>query len=262
MKPLGIVIHNSASSFGDAAQINAWHKERGWAMIGYHAVILNGVRYGTKEKRTYIQAEDGLIEGGRAEDRVGAHCLAGGMNAVALGVCCIGMPGQIVAAAAQADAALRQRSEWAYLTARQHTALILWLVANCRQYGLDPAGTFRHPETRRVIPVITQHSDHDPVNKPSCAALNMGYIRQAVSNLMSTTVPASPSVHPAPVGTPAPAGWKIIGPDGKTLREGVPAGTEGTGLVRLAVEAVGGSVVPVDERKEVHIFGPTPKVVR
>jgi hypothetical protein len=251
MTPKGIVLHNSASSFGDADQIDDWHKERGWTMIGYHAVILNGVRYGTKERRKYEIAIDGRVETGRDESRVGAHCLAGGMNSVALGVCCIGQPGSIIAEAEQAHVNLRQKPNWGYLTARQYHALTVWLAENCKQYGLDPLGKFQHPETGKWIAVISQHSDHDPVNKPQCASLNIPLIRSAVAALL---------MKPAPVPV-APIGWRVIGPDGKVLRDGVPVGEMGTGLVRAAVEAAGGSIQTVDARKEIHISGPTQKVV-
>ncbi len=39
-----IIIHHSASDFGDAKLIDKWHKERGWKGIGYHFVVLNGKR--------------------------------------------------------------------------------------------------------------------------------------------------------------------------------------------------------------------------
>lgn len=55
-----------------ASDIDAWHKERGWDCIGYHYVV----------RRT------GVVEKGRAEDRMGAHCY--GHNDGTLGVCYVG----------------------------------------------------------------------------------------------------------------------------------------------------------------------------
>src|SRR3990172_1507481 len=52
-----------------AAEIDAWHKARGWKGIGYH----------------YLIRKDGTIEGGRPETEVGAH--VAGMNSRALGIC-------------------------------------------------------------------------------------------------------------------------------------------------------------------------------
>lgn len=70
-----IVIHCSATPRGldiGVKQIDAMHKARGFAMIGYHFVIrINGRR-----------------EGGRALDRPGAH--ARGHNANSIGICLVG----------------------------------------------------------------------------------------------------------------------------------------------------------------------------
>lgn len=55
-----------------AADIDRWHREKGWMMIGYHAVI----------KR------DGTIEDGRPLARTGAHVR--GMNSRSRGICLIG----------------------------------------------------------------------------------------------------------------------------------------------------------------------------
>lgn len=55
-----------------AADIDRWHKEKGWLMIGYSAVI----------KR------DGTVEAGRPLDKTGAHVK--GMNSVSRGVCLVG----------------------------------------------------------------------------------------------------------------------------------------------------------------------------
>lgn len=70
-----IIVHCSATSEGksfNAADIDRWHRARGFDCIGYHFVILL----------------DGTIEPGREESRIGAHCL--GHNAASIGVCYIG----------------------------------------------------------------------------------------------------------------------------------------------------------------------------
>jgi N-acetylmuramoyl-L-alanine amidase len=70
-----IAIHCSATSekqnFG-AADINKWHRAKGWACIGYH----------------YVIKRDGTIEEGRKESQVGAHVQ--NWNEVSLGICMIG----------------------------------------------------------------------------------------------------------------------------------------------------------------------------
>jgi len=53
---------------------------------------------------------------------------------------------------------------------------------------------------------------------------------------------------------PAPAGFRIVGPDGTTLAEGVPPGDGGTGLVRKVIEGIGWSIKPVG--KVIHIVRP------
>ena len=70
-----IAVHCSATPEGkwfDATDIDRWHRERGWAGIGYH----------------YVVRLDGSIEAGRPEDAMGAH--VSGYNSKALGVVYIG----------------------------------------------------------------------------------------------------------------------------------------------------------------------------
>lgn len=168
LKVLGLVLHLSASRWGDAEEITKWHKAppRNWSTIGYHAVGLNGLRdYGD----SYDIKVDGKIEPGRPETMQGAHCLAGGMNTCTLGYCNIGTPGWIPSGAEPAPSSVTKHQ---YLTMRQFHATLHWIRVNCKQYGLDPHGTFVHPSTRRVIAVVSQHSDHD-AGKPLCASLNI-----------------------------------------------------------------------------------------
>ncbi len=86
MRPITqIIVHCSASGFGDASLIERWHKGRGFHGIGYHFVILNGfVRSGAK----YNADVDGAIQTGRPVARVGAHCR--GHNSHSIGICLIG----------------------------------------------------------------------------------------------------------------------------------------------------------------------------
>ena len=67
-----IIIHCSAvrpNQTSSAAQIDQWHKKRGWKCIGYH----------------YVIRRDGSIERGRPESMVGAHCL--NHNQYSIGIC-------------------------------------------------------------------------------------------------------------------------------------------------------------------------------
>ena len=82
-----IIIHCSASTFGNAALIDHWHRQNGWDCIGYHYVILNG----SLANGFYNRGIDGVLESGRPEHVSGAHCL--GRNANSIGVCLIGEGG-------------------------------------------------------------------------------------------------------------------------------------------------------------------------
>lgn len=70
-----IVIHCSATPEGkdfDAADIDSWHKAKGWAGIGYH----------------YVVKLDGTVELGRPIEKPGAH--VEGYNANSIGIVYIG----------------------------------------------------------------------------------------------------------------------------------------------------------------------------
>jgi len=92
MRPIKeIIIHCSDSTFGDEKQIRSWHtmpkpQGRGWKDIGYHWVILNGQ---IVPKADYIPGMDGLIQAGRPEAEIGAHCE--GHNADSIGICLVGV---------------------------------------------------------------------------------------------------------------------------------------------------------------------------
>ena len=80
-----IIIHCSASSFGNKNLINDWHTFRGWDGCGYHYVICNGI-FQSGDK--YDISRDGLIQMGRDLTTVGAHCR--GHNFDSIGICLIG----------------------------------------------------------------------------------------------------------------------------------------------------------------------------
>ena len=75
MIPNKIIIHCSATPREvdySAADIDKWHRQRGYSKIGYH----------------YVIRLDGKIEKGRDEKEMGAHCL--GENLYSIGICYIG----------------------------------------------------------------------------------------------------------------------------------------------------------------------------
>lgn len=70
-----IIIHCSATVEGkdfSVKDLDRWHKQRGFKMVGYHFVI----------------RLDGTIEQGRPLEMIGAHCT--GHNAHSIGICYIG----------------------------------------------------------------------------------------------------------------------------------------------------------------------------
>ncbi|HEU0054078.1 MAG TPA: peptidoglycan recognition family protein [Longimicrobium sp.] len=205
MKPLGVVLHVSASTWGDRAEIDLWHRQRGFAEIGYHKVILNGH---AKSGSAYDVARDGELQQGRADSKQGAHCKMGGMNSCTFGICSVGEPGKLASGTTPADASLTKKP---YLTQRQAQRLVDTVAKLCIQYGWKPKGTFKHPTRGVQIPVITQHSDHDPANKPFCASLHLDAVRDAVERRIAQ-IKATPGMAAAagekakPVESLAPTG--------------------------------------------------------
>ena len=86
-----IIIHHTASKWGNAVNIDEWHRQEPHAfdMIGYHYVLLNGY---TDNSTDYDPIADGLIETGRPVAIAGAHCQ--GHNNNSIGVALVGLSGQ------------------------------------------------------------------------------------------------------------------------------------------------------------------------
>lgn len=91
-----LIIHCSDSTFGNAALIDHWHRQNGWAKIGYHYVILNG----KLSSKLFNTRFDGHIETGRpldddaevSQSEIGAHVAGHNSNSVA--ICLIGKSGE------------------------------------------------------------------------------------------------------------------------------------------------------------------------
>ena len=70
-----LVVHCTATPAGRPVgrdTVDSWHRQRGWSGIGYH----------------YLVSLDGIVETGREEARVGAHCQH--HNAHSIGICYVG----------------------------------------------------------------------------------------------------------------------------------------------------------------------------
>ena len=83
-KITSVIVHHSASTFGDWEFICRLHKARGMITGAYHAVVLNGYR----KVNSYSEEDLGVVERGRNETVVGAHTV--GYNSHSLGICLIG----------------------------------------------------------------------------------------------------------------------------------------------------------------------------
>jgi hypothetical protein len=90
MRPINsLIVHCSASEFGNAELIRQWHLQRGFRDIGYHYVILNCYLDGEHwQKKRPVGENDGRIEPGRPVEEEGAHVQ--GHNADSVGVCLVG----------------------------------------------------------------------------------------------------------------------------------------------------------------------------
>lgn len=67
-----IIVHCSDSPHAhhdDISVIDKWHKDRGFAKVGYH----------------YFVKSDGTVQTGRKESEIGAHCV--GQNTSSIGIC-------------------------------------------------------------------------------------------------------------------------------------------------------------------------------
>jgi len=145
-----IIVHQSASRWGDVATIREWHVARGFSDIGYHFVICNGHR---DSSAVYHERDDGLIQSGRPETLAGAH--AKGNNDDSIGICLIGTG--------------RYFPRWQYTS-------LLWLMQGLHAVypaiGLDG---------------VIGHYEVDPVNKPDCPGFDMELVRAALALLPRKT---------------------------------------------------------------------------
>lgn len=146
-----VILHCSDSSFGNAVMIDTWHAEKGFKNsygihIGYHFVILNGKLTGDKYNKFF----DGLMETGRAFD--GNSTIEWNEQAAAtLGAndkingCLIGKSGEF--------------TENQIATLKNAAFVMLKSIF----------GTIE----------ISQHSDHDPINRAYCA----GFTKKQMDDL-------------------------------------------------------------------------------
>jgi N-acetylmuramoyl-L-alanine amidase len=142
-KVMKAILHCSDSFFGNAVMIDGWHAEKGFKNgdgihIGYQLVILNGK---INARSPYDPMLDGLLETGRAIGEAGAHTL-GFNGSEYVGICLIGKSAQF-------------------------TSAQLLKVTKVLSMLRQAHGTV----------TVTQHSDHDPVNRKYCAGLTAAQMK-------------------------------------------------------------------------------------
>ena len=118
-----LIVHHSASDWGNVDIFREWHLERNFSDVGYHYVILNGT-IGPSDD--YNSEYDGAIEAGRPEEIAGAHCK--GANQYSIGICLVG------------DFTKDEPSE------SQWNALVKKLVFLCKKYNLSEEDIYGHKE--------------------------------------------------------------------------------------------------------------------
>lgn len=155
-----LVVHCSASSFGNALLIDKWHRERGFRMIGYHYVILNGFpsynQFKSKQRWNFL---DSSVECGRnldtdpylGKEETGAH--AYGFNRESVGICMIGKDGNF--------------------TPRQFYTLRVLLNELRRRFNLSTSAVVGHYE-------LNPHK--------TCPQIKMEYLRQYLDDYNKITL--------------------------------------------------------------------------
>jgi len=165
-----VVIHCSASAWGDVDEIRRWHmlpppKGRGWRDVGYHYVIVGPYPSWRAWKEQAPDAEsDGDVQLGRDLDRdgdvdeeIGAHLPE--VNRTGIGICLVGPP--FSAAQLEAGVALAARL--------------------CRKYQLGPSQ-------------VRGHREYASGAHKECPALDIHDFRRRVA--LALLEPTSPPVPP------------------------------------------------------------------
>lgn len=116
-----IVVHTAADTRDSgtrdtsAADINTWHKERGFKEIGYHFVV----------------RRNGKIEPGRSVSKPGAHTR--GLNHCSIGICLSG------------------HGDLAPLTQEQHAALVALITELMHKYSVPAQNVIGHREVNALV---------------------------------------------------------------------------------------------------------------
>lgn len=87
-----VILHTTASAWGDVPAVTRWHRERGWGTIGYHFLITNCFpTYASLAEGRPDLNSDGVIHPGRSLQYQGAHVR--GFNWNSIGIAMVGTGG-------------------------------------------------------------------------------------------------------------------------------------------------------------------------
>lgn len=136
-KPTSIVLHHAEASNCSVQDVHSWHRNQGWAGIGYH----------------YFVRKNGEIFKGREDNWIGSHCL--GHNQNTIGVCFEGAYNKEKMPQAQINAG---RELVSYLKSKYGISKVY------RHKDLNstdcPGANFPFSEITKVSPI------NNPINKP------------------------------------------------------------------------------------------------
>jgi N-acetylmuramoyl-L-alanine amidase len=176
-----LVVHTAAFDGRncDAAMIDRWHRDQGWAGVGYHFVIIND-RHDT--------VADGTLQRGRAKDRPGAH--VAGLNTRSLGICCVG------------------HGDRQPLTEAQRDTLLGLLSGLIDEFNVPVENVIGHREVNALVARGIVAQEHRTTKSCPGARISMDEIR---TQLRQRRDPAPEPTGPGVAGGDGPSRAELVG---------------------------------------------------
>lgn len=179
--PNKIILHHAEASNCSIADINSWHKEKGWSGCGYH----------------YFIRKDGSVYRGRPENAQGAQC--SGQNCESIGICFEGsymketMPQVQFNAGAELISDIRSRK--GNLPIYGHGELF---STDCPGTNF-PLGNFKggtYTISQPISPPIAQSSGDSWISRLQAECNNQGFSNQVVDGINgSNTLAGCPTLR-------------------------------------------------------------------
>lgn len=176
-----LVVHTAAFDGRncDAAMIDRWHRDQGWAGIGYHFVIIND---------RHDSVADGTLQRGRAKDRPGAH--VAGINSISLGICCVGHGDR------------RPHTE------KQRATLLGLLAGLMDEYGVPIDNVIGHNEVNNLVARGVVGQQYRTTKSCPGTLVSMDEIRQQLR--ARREAPSEPTVLPGVAGGAGPSHAELV----------------------------------------------------